>query len=746
MSVPPPPAPPDSPARRTILGLGAVLVLAALAAYHNTFGVPFLFDDAPSIQDNPTIQHLGRIGDLLLPGAGYGITISGRPILNLSLALSYALSGYQVWGYHAVNLLIHVLAGLTLFGVVRRTLALGRVPALRPQAVPAAFVVALLWLLHPLQTEAVTYIIQRTESLMGLFYLLAFYGLLRAAAAPGARRWPVLTVAACLLGMGTKEVMATAPVLLFLFDRTFVAGSFAEAWRRRRGLHLALAATWLPLLGLVAGTGWNRGGTAGFNVGISPWAYWFTQFEAVVRYLRLAVWPHPLTFEYGTFWMGLADAAPYALVVLPLAAATLVALWRRPVAGFLGAWFFGILAPTSIVPGTIQMIVEHRMYLPLAAVLALLVGGAAARWGRAGLAAGLALAVAAGVLTEQRNRDYGSDLSLWADTVAKSPGSAIAQSGLGTALFVRGRMREALHHYLVSAATDPSGALIHFNLGLTLLQLNHLPGAAAQFQRSFQINPLQYLAHYQLGLVWLRTGRTADALAQFREALRTLPTMSDAQFECGAALVKLGRPAEAVPYYREALRLDPGSVDAECNLGVALFQLNQTAEAVECLERALRMDPNRAETHFNLGLALEQSGQDGPATEQYAAAVRLDPGYVGAQLNLGIALAKADHLAEARTHLERAVQLAPDLPATHCNLGIVLAQAGRWADAVAQYQEALRLNPNYVEAHYNFGNALLSLHRVPEARAQFEAALRLNPTFDPAREMLGHLQSPPDSF
>ncbi|HTX67331.1 MAG TPA: tetratricopeptide repeat protein [Opitutaceae bacterium] len=745
MSVSLPSAPPDPPARRTILGLGAVLALAALAAYHNTFGVPFLFDDAPSIQDNPTIQHLGRIRDLLLPGAGYGITISGRPVLNLSLALSYALSGYEVWGYHLVNLLIHVLAGLTLFGVVRRALVLGRVPALRPQALPAAFAVALLWTLHPLQTEAVTYIIQRTESLMGLFYLLTFYGLLRAAEAPAARRWPVLTVTACLLGMGTKEVMATAPVLLFLFDRTFVAGSFAEAWRRRRGLFLALAATWLPLLGLVASTGWNRGHTAGFNVGISPWAYWFTQFEAVVRYLKLSVWPHPQIFEYGTFWMKLGDAAPYALIVVPLAAATLVALWRRPVAGFLGAWFFGILAPTSVIPGTIQMIVEHRMYLPLAAGLALLVGGAAARWGRAGLAACLALAVAAGALTEQRNRVYASDLSLWADTVARSPGSAIAQSGLGTALFVRGRMREALHHYQVSAAIDPTGAQIHFNLGLALAQLNHLPEAAAQFQQSFRINPLQYLAHYQLGMVWLRMGRTADALAQFQETLHTVPTMSDAQFECGAALVKLGRPAEAVPYDREALRLDPGSVDAECNLGVALSQLHQTAEAVQCFERALRRDPNRAEAHFNLGLALEQIGQPGPAMEQYAAAVRLDPAYVGAQLNLGIALAQAGNLAGAQVHLARAVELAPDYPATHCNLGIVLAQAGRWTDAVAQYAEALRLNPNYAEAHYNLGNALLALRRLPEARAQFEAALRLNPGFDAAREVLERLRPYPDT-
>ena len=744
MSVSPPTAPPAVPARRTILGLGAVLALAALAAYHNTFGVPMLFDDTPSIADNPSILHLTRLQDVLWPTGGYGITVSGRPILNLSLALNYALSGFNVWSYHALNLLIHALAGLTLFGIVRRTLALGRVPALRPQAVPVAFTVALLWILHPLQTEAVTYIIQRTESLMGLFFLLTFYCLVRAAEAPAARRWPVLAVAACLLGIGTKEVMATAPVLTFLFDRTFLAGTFREAWRRRRGLYLGLAATWLPLLGLVASTGWNRGGTAGFDVGISPWAYWFTQFEAVARYLKQAVWPHPLIFEYGTFWMGPADAAPYALIVLPLLAAALLALWRRPVVGFLGAWFFGILAPTSLVPGTIQMIVEHRMYLPLAAVIALAVGGAATRWGRTALAAGLVLAVAAGVLTEQRNRVYQSDLSLWADTVAKRPGSAIAQSALGTALFVRGQWREALLHYQVSSALDPGAAQVHFNLGLTLALLNHLPQAAAELEKSFHINPRQYLAHYQLGLVRLRMNRPAEALAQFQEAVRLMPQMADAQFECGAALVKLGRPADAVPYYREALRLDPRSVDAESNLGVALFQLHQAPAAMQCLEQALRMDPNRAETHFDLGLALTQIGEPTRAEQEYAAAVRLDPANVPALLNLGIALAQAGDLSAALTHLAQAVRLAPDYAGAHCNLGVVLGQAGRWNEAVAQYEEALRLRPDYADAHYNLGNALLALRRLPEAREQFAAALRINPGFDAAREMLDRLPSASD--
>ena len=156
--------------------------------------------------------------------------------------------------------------------------------------------------------------------------------------------------------MATKEVMVTAPVLVLLYDRTFVAGSFREAWRRRRWLHLGLAATWLPLAGLVASTGWNRGGSAGFNVGVAPWAYWLTQFEAITRYLRLAVWPHPLVFDYGTFWVRYVRRGGAAVSLLVVAAGRRhgggAALWRRRGArlsrarGFLRSW-----RPPASCPG-----------------------------------------------------------------------------------------------------------------------------------------------------------------------------------------------------------------------------------------------------------------------------------------------------------------------------------------------------------------------------------------------------------
>ena len=157
---------PVPPGRWLVFGGGVAVALAALAVYHNSFSGPFVLDDVPTIPENSTLRDLSRA---LSPPADAGV--GDRPVLNLTFALNYALGGTAVWGYHAVNLLIHALAGIVLFGLVRRTL---QRPGLRERygadALPLGLAVAVLWTVHPLQTEAVTYISERAESLMGLFY------------------------------------------------------------------------------------------------------------------------------------------------------------------------------------------------------------------------------------------------------------------------------------------------------------------------------------------------------------------------------------------------------------------------------------------------------------------------------------------------------------------------------------------------------------------------------------------------
>jgi hypothetical protein len=254
------------PANRAAIAAG-VIVLAAVCANLNSLSVPFLFDDTRAITDNPTIRHLGALRAVLSPPHD-GSAVMGRPLVNITLAINYAIGGTSVYGYHVFNLLLHICTGLALFGVARRTLLQPVLTArFGPIATEVALAVSLLWTLHPLQTESVTCVVQRTELLVGLFYVLTLYGFVRSTERGAALDWAPLAVASCVLGMASKEVMVTAPLMVLLYDRTFVAGSFRGAWRTRRTFYCFLGGTWLLLAALVANTGGSRGAAAGFGLG-----------------------------------------------------------------------------------------------------------------------------------------------------------------------------------------------------------------------------------------------------------------------------------------------------------------------------------------------------------------------------------------------------------------------------------------------------------------------------------------------
>ena len=623
---------------RPAIWLAAVLLLAAtFTAYHNSLAGPFVFDDGPAIPGNPSIRHLSAIGDVLSPPREHGQTVGGRPLVNLSLAINHALGGTAVRGYHLWNLAIHALGSLALFGVLRRTLLQ---PVLRARfgaaATPLAGAVALLWAVHPLQTESVTYVIQRAEAMAGLWYLLTLYTFMRGttAAGNGGRRWLLCSWTACLAGMATKEVMVSAPVIVLLYDRTFVTGTWRAAWTARRGYYSGLGATWLLLGWLVAGAD-HRGGTAGLGLGDSVWTYALTQTRSVTHYLRLAVWPHPLVFDYGTDALAhVTDAGPY-LPVVGLLVALLLLTWRRaPAAAFALIWFCALLAPSSsVVPIPVQPMAEHRMYLPLAAVVAAIVLATYARWPRA---CWLAFAVAAVALTAGtvgRNQDYASATTLWADTVARRPANARAHCYLADALAAAGRWPEALAHYDEAIRLDrPALARgdrsiygdILVNSGNVLRKLGRTDEAVQRYEEALRLDPRLAAAHLNLGTAHLQASRLPAAITHLTRALDLAPDLTAAHASLGGALLLAGRGDEALAHYERARRLEP-SEKAERELGVALLFLKRFPEAVAHLEAAVRLGPDSAPAHEFLGNALLAQGRNTDAGGHFARAVQLDP-------------------------------------------------------------------------------------------------------------------------
>ncbi len=556
-----------------------LLIGGGLLAYANSFAGPFVFDDHRYIVENPAIR---RLRYALLPPPGSDVI--GRPVVSLSLALNYALHGLQVYGYHAVNVVLHLAAGLLLFGVLRRLFR--RSGWEHGAADWTALTAAALWLVHPLQTQAVSYVIQRSELLMGFAYLATLYALARAADASGPG-WRLAAVAACALGMGSKAVMVTAPVAALVFDRAYLAGSFRGAWRDRGRLHLALMATWGILAAQAALGAAPLVNAAAAGPLSAPLEYAATQAGVILHYLRLAWWPAPLIFDYGWPVVRSISEGWKSVSVAALVLAAAAWAWRRdPRVGFLGVWFALVLAPTSTVFPLPDAAFEHRMYLPLISpvvgtVLAIRAG--LARWRVAAsvrTAAAAALAVAALLAlvtaTVRRNAVYQDAVVLWRDTVAHRPQHARA----------------------------------HHNLGYALAEAGELTEAIASYREAIRLQPRFAQAHSSLGGALARRGNAdAEAEAALREALRIDPSLVDARGHLGNLRLVQGRFEEAVAEYGAALKAQPWSTRFHNNLGIALMRLGRQDEAMAQFEAALRVDPSYERAKRNLALVRPGAAQ-----------------------------------------------------------------------------------------------------------------------------------------
>ncbi len=661
------------PARRKPWVHGLLLLAAAIAAYANSFDVPFLFDDKSAIEDSPYIRSLWPLDRAMsaLPQS----TGAGRPILNLSLAINYHFGGLRVWGYHAVNLGIHIAVGWVLYGLIRRTLQL---PSMRGRFGQAshdlAFAAALLWLVHPIQTESVTYIVQRAESIAALFYTLTIYAALRGSTG-GGRGWLWVAILSSSLGMASKETLATAPLMVLFHDRFFNAGSFRAAFERRGKFYGGLAATWIILATIMA-TG-PRSDTAGFGENLySPWDYALGQFGVVLHYLKLIVYPARLCLDYA--WPlpeSIGDVAGAMAIILALLAASAWGFARRAAWAYCACWFFIILSPTSTIVPIADLAFEHRVYLPMAGLTTLLVCGVYglvrrsrpstdARSGESSplstasslplnLAAWAVVLSTAGVLgwrTHARNETYRSELSIWSDTVEQRRENSRAVYNLAWAQFKRGDVEAA-------------------ERGL---------------RRAIEINPEYAAPRGVLAVLLSNAGRHEEGLVEAWRAAELEPKVAENLYNVGLILSRVGRDEEAAGAYRRAIELQPDYAGAYYNLGNIEIRAKRWPEAAAYFTRAIELDPLAIGARFNLAGIMAQSGRRDDANRLMAEALAI------AREQAARARGE-ERLREALELQEKVVQIRPQDPGERLQLARDLADVGRSADAVAQCEEAIRL-------------------------------------------------------
>ncbi len=563
----------------------AVIVVTGLIAYSNSFNGEFVFDDVSNIVDNPSIRKLWPLVDALKAPLGSGV--AGRPIINFSLAINYAISGEKVWSYHLFNFLIHTFAALALYGILRISFLSEKLPErYHVASTNLALGCALIWMVHPLQTQSVTYTIQRCESLMGLCFLLTLYCAIRGWRSGRTGLWHLAALLSFFVGIGAKEVIIVAPFMVFLYDLLFVHDGAKEALKKSQLLYAGLVFG-LILIGLQVAAG-GTVDSGPFKVTFGPLQYALTQCQIVFQYITLSFWPHELCIDYYWSIIQPVEAFPFVLLVLTLLFCSIWSVLKRNLLGFAAIWFLAILAPTSSIMPLDEIISEHRMYLPLAGLVVITVVSvyeagrrvfshlplSKAHYNSVSRLSGLGLlAITIGVLTVLtfvRNSDYKNSVSIWTDTVKKQPRNPRA----------------------------------HYNLGCALAELEQYQDSVVYFQEAVRIRPSFFDAQKNLAIIFIRLNEPEKAVLPLLNALKLRPDSADVHYSFGTAMVKLSKPQEAVGHFLRTLEIQWNYPDAHNHLGVALAMMEKWQEAISHFRKAIDMEPNNASAESNLQLAL----------------------------------------------------------------------------------------------------------------------------------------------
>ncbi len=681
--------------------MAAAIASGCALVYAGVLRAPFVFDDCRDILDNPSIRSLLPPSRMFFADPALGT--AGRPVVNASFALDWALSGSDPIGYHLTDALLHALSALLLFGILRRLME-RLVPGGRAPVLPIAFFTAFAWAVHPVSTSVVSLAFQRPETLYAFFCLLSVYFCIRGFSAVRSRPWYFGASIALLLAAGSKETAAALPFFILLLRPFFARKEEGRTvLPAARPLFPGFFAAWLLVLVLDLNSGaWGR---ATMDSRLSPVSYAFAQGVVVLRYIGIALFPAGLcadrVLDPPPPLLGFAACA----LVAAVAAAGAAALYRRRPAGLAVAWFLLFLAPSSSLVPLSRLMADHRLYLPLAAVCF------AAAWGlwkaarllalRLGLGNPALLLVplaaawvaALGVAAVERNAVYGSNLSFWKDTVVKSPENPKAWLGLGVALSGEGRLTDAERAYRRALGLDPGYAEALNNLGAVLLDMGRSPEALAAFRRMKSLAPGSPQARDGLGRALIAAGRLPEALVQLRAAVALDPGFAMARFNLADALFRSGKKDEAISEFRKAVESKPDFEKAHMLLSSALLATGRLREAAARLEKALALFPENPQLLFNMGRVLLEEGRPERAVGFLEKAARLSPRSAYAQDALGMALSLSGRFERAIGCHRRALALAPDFYPARVHLGVALAETGRIAEARKELGEALRENP-----------------------------------------------------
>jgi len=618
------------------LAAGVILV-AAIIVYSNTFRVPFQFDDIYHIFQKKLVQDLSNFGKL-----STWANINDRPLPMLTIALNYRWGDSNMMGYHIFNLILHILTGWVVYSLVLNILSLKNTrigSKISDHKQSFALLAALLFVAHPLQTQAVTYIIQRITVLVALFYLsgVLFYikgrkAQIEAGDLPSSIKYYVMAVIAFILAMLSKQTAVTFPLALLLVELFFIRDKQGKLLKKTViGLSAGVVIYFAAGLALV--------GLPRESEDIPRDVYLYTSFRMMVKYIQMFILPIGQNIDHdikasGTLfdWRELGSLA----IIVGLLYLAYRTFKKNPLVSFGIVWFFiTLLVVQSIIPIK-DFMFEHRLYLPMfglimASLAALYTYLPQAIFRKSKLPAAAALTmvmiIAYGSATYARNKVWQSELSLWSDSAKKSPEKGRPHLWLGIAYAGKGNLDAALENLNRSIELVPGFPMGYYNRGNIYKDRSKFQEALADYDKAIALDPDYMLAYFNRGVVRAKLGQHAKAIEDYTATIKFDRKNTDAFYNRGNAYRNLRQYEEAISDYNKAVEIDPSYTLAIYNRGLSKAGLKLHDEAIRDFDLALRLEPNNDLIYNGKGVSLYALKRYDEALVNYDAAIRINPNF-----------------------------------------------------------------------------------------------------------------------
>lgn len=646
--------------------------------------------------------------------------LTTRPISNLSFAINYYIGGDRVQGYHIFNICIHIISSIALYYLIFNTLYILNDPRFKNLHFEISFFTALIWLTHPLNTQSVTYIVQRMNSMASMFFILSilFYILARKQQNSTDFRHKcskdvvflfLVSFTSGILAIGSKEIAATLPIAIIAYEWFFFQ-KLAPSWVKEKALFFIAMIASFAVIAFI----YTKGNLAdavftGYNFrDFTLYERLFTQLRVIVHYFELLLAPLPdnLSLDYS-FPLSTSLFKPIttlfcAIFLTGLLLTGFIIATRERLLSFCIFWFFlNLIIESSVIP--LEIIYEHRTYLPsmFFILFFVILAFRLLNYPKVTVAILLSLSIIFSYWTIQRNDTWNNPILFWQKSLEKFPDNARIHTNLGVEYFKKGQYPLAEKHFLTALKLKPRNALVYNNLAEIQEQNGNYEQAEIFLRNAIEITPNHVLARMNLASLLKKLGRFEESLEHYFFVHQLYPEYSVPNMEIGQLLLYGSQPKKALSYLLKSLPRQPDNFSLLMAIAESNMRIGKMEESIEYYKKALKKTPGSIIALFNLAMLYSETGNPEQASLYYQKAYLVQPQFVPVTFNYGNFLLRTGNFTKAEEVYQKFLSQENLIADAHNNLALTYLSMNLPQKALSHFEITLKIAPHHTTASEN---------------------------------------------